>query len=95
MLHRDTVEEHTLELLGELLSVKELDSFVLVGGAALSLQIGHRISIDLNFISLEKFDEIRLVEKLTEIYPDLIITSTSKNSLALVIKGIKVDFHHR
>ncbi|MEZ7838478.1 MAG: nucleotidyl transferase AbiEii/AbiGii toxin family protein [Flavobacteriales bacterium] len=92
MLHKNTVEQSTLELLIELMDFEELSSFILVGGTALSLQIGHRISIDLDFFTQDIFDENQLLEILVHKYPDSIVTSKASNTLNLFIKGVKVDF---
>lgn len=46
MLHTETVNRATLELIKQLQSDPVLENFILVGGTALSLQLGHRISID-------------------------------------------------
>ena len=51
MLHLETVESDTFSLLEELLSIPELKNYALVGGTALSLLYGHRISIDLDLFS--------------------------------------------
>ena len=75
MLHTNTVEPNTLELLKKLMSIQILDDFFLVGGTALSLQIGHRKSIDLDLFSIEKFD---IQEILTCLKPDLIIQDSKK-----------------
>lgn len=40
----------------------------LAGGTALALQLGHRISYDLNFFTQEEFDEETFLLKLKEIY---------------------------
>ena len=57
MLHRSTVESSTLDLLKELLAIPELKDFYLVGGTALSLKYGHRISVDLDLFSIKDFDK--------------------------------------
>ena len=46
MLHTETVSLGTLELLKSLMQDELMAQFVLVGGASLSLQLGHRISLD-------------------------------------------------
>lgn len=46
MLLYQTVESHTLELLKKLSHENFLSEARLVGGTALALQYGHRISID-------------------------------------------------
>jgi hypothetical protein len=49
MLHLETVFPATWELLKNLMALEELSEFNLAGGTSLSLQIGHRFSVDLDF----------------------------------------------
>jgi hypothetical protein len=51
MLHYNTVNNLLKNSLLQLMSAKEFNKFRLVGGTALSLQIGHRESIDLDLFS--------------------------------------------
>lgn len=53
MLHTKTVSSDTLELLKKLQGFEYLKDFRLVGGTALALQLGHRISVDLDLFSYE------------------------------------------
>ena len=53
-----------LAVLGESEVIKKA---YLAGGTALALQLGHRISYDLDFFSLEEFNEERLLSKIKEI----------------------------
>ena len=48
MLHLETIEPATLLLLRKLQSIPALADTRLVGGTALAMQLGHRISIDLD-----------------------------------------------
>lgn len=68
MLHKETVEPGTLELLKRLQSEPLLTSFNLVGGTALALRIGHRKSVDLDLFTREKFDLEELKSMLIEKY---------------------------
>jgi hypothetical protein len=56
MLHYQTVSPGTLTLLRELMEILELKNFRLVGGTALALQLGHRVSVDLDFFTDRSFD---------------------------------------
>ena len=56
MLQTTTVKESTLRLLKQLQDEPLLSSSRLVGGTALSLQIGHRESEDLELFSTESLD---------------------------------------
>ncbi len=68
-----------------------LKDFFLVGGTALALQIGHRISIDLDFFSRSAFDENFLIAELESNY-NFRLDYQSKNTLKGEIQAIKVDF---
>ena len=56
MLQTRTVEPGTLGLLKSLMSKQYIDPFFLVGGTALALQMGHRMSIDPDMFSVTDFD---------------------------------------
>lgn len=90
MLHRETVEPHTLELLRLLNASKSLAQFRLVGGTALSLTYGHRISVDLDFFGLEKFgiDQFRLS---APNYADFQPTRIQGPIYQFMINRIKID----
>ncbi|MFT7033245.1 MAG: putative nucleotidyltransferase component of viral defense system [Cyclobacteriaceae bacterium] len=62
----------------------------MAGGTALALQIGHRISIDLDFFSEHGFDEKHLVNILERDYNASII-SQYENTVLTNIEGVKVD----
>ena len=68
MLHTETVSPATLELLKHLMNDSRLQDFALVGGTALALQMGHRISVDLDLFSPDCFDEMELSAYLAEHY---------------------------
>lgn len=61
-LYTDTVSQNTFSVLKNLMEDEKLSSFILVGGTALSLQIGHRISIDIDLFSDKKFDKAELLK---------------------------------
>lgn len=66
MLFYTTVEERTLQLLKSLQSLPQLKNFSLVGGTSLALQIGHRLSIDLDLFSDGESSIEGLVESLSQ-----------------------------
>lgn len=51
VLHYPTVKPSLRKALAALMHVPELASFRLVGGTALSLQLGHRLSVDIDLFS--------------------------------------------
>jgi predicted nucleotidyltransferase len=87
MLHKETVEKPTLELLIKLMNDNSLKEFVLVGETALALQLGHRISIDLDLFSISAFDSIDL-ENYLRINYNFELDFIALNTLKGEIEGI-------
>ena len=56
MLHTQTLTPQTLELIQALQGEPLLQGFHLVGGTALALQIGHRISVDIDLFTRGDYD---------------------------------------
>lgn len=56
-LHTETISKNTFSVLKQLMEDERLSSFVLVGGTALALQIGHRISVDIDLFTDVEFDK--------------------------------------
>lgn len=92
MLHIQTVEPFTLGLLNRLMDDPYLQPFVLVGGTALALQIGHRKSIDLDLFTHEDFEASALLEHLLAKGYSLQVIHNQKQTLIVEIQGVKVDF---
>jgi hypothetical protein len=90
MLYEETVGSSTLELLTSLMNDSYLVDFVLVGGTAIALQIGHRISVDLDLFSNHSFDENILVDYLRSQYY-FQLDFQSKNTLKGEINEVQID----
>jgi predicted nucleotidyltransferase component of viral defense system len=91
MLHFETIEPFTLELLRSLMRQSYLEQFVLVGGTALALQIGHRKSVDLDFFTNQDFSTEKLVPLLLTDYAVSPILQMPQ-TLITNINNVKVDF---
>jgi len=62
MLHTNTVQPGTLGLLNRIMNIPELAGFNLAGGTSLSLQIGHRLSFDLDFFGDRPFERQEILD---------------------------------
>jgi len=91
MLHTETVETGTLELLKKLMQDKALSEFLLAGGTNLALRLGHRKSIDLDLFSYQHFDAIALAEHLSKNYNFEKTDVRSEDTVKGFIDEIKVD----
>jgi hypothetical protein len=77
MLYLETIATTTLELLIELQKLNSLKDTRLVGGTALSLQFGHRISVDLDLFAYNlDFDFYSVVSEIKKV--DLRLISGNK-----------------
>jgi len=90
MLYKETVSPEFFELIQKLFMHPELSDFVLVGGTALSLQIGHRKSIDIDLFSSNPFDSESMAEFFQSRY-DFKVQTRFKNALMGTVNNIKLD----
>jgi predicted nucleotidyltransferase component of viral defense system len=91
MLYFNTVKPDTLELLNKIMEIPELINFNLAGGTSLSLQIGHRLSVDLDLFGKRPFNQQEILDLVSSL-GNVRQISYSKNIFVLNINDIKVDF---
>lgn len=92
MLHKETVSPLLLDVLKRLQSFPETKDFVLVGGTALSLQLGHRKSVDIDLFTAGEFPSETLPDFLRENNFSFSQQNRFKGGLLGHIGNIKVDF---
>lgn len=90
MLHYETIEPNTLELLKRLQSLPCLENTRLVGGTSLALQLGHRKSIDLDLFGRIECDREELKDALCSCGTATVLKD-SENIHIYTISGVKVD----
>lgn len=90
MLHKETISTEMWELLQKLMKDEMLKDFTLVGGTALALKLGHRLSIDIDLFTKKDFNSKDLISYLQKEYKatDEIVF---ENTVMTYIKDIKVD----
>ena len=93
MLRTETVEPHTLSVLNKLMQVSELQDFALVGGTALSLLYGHRMSVDLDLFSNKPFENTNIVSALQNEFKDSFIVEDkpSRFGIFCYVNEVKID----
>ena len=94
MLHYSTVDFETYEILKKIFSIDLIKNrFALAGGTSLSLQLGHRHSIDLDIFSPEVFDT-RDLELTLSSTPGLKFEMINRTERMLFsyINNVKCDF---
>jgi len=97
-LIKDGIDEFLWDVLCKLNNEDKLSSFNLVGGTALSLQIGHRVSVDIDLFSMEKLNHEEIINIAKKINKDVKIMNSSNIILQIALpenkndKILKVDF---
>ena len=90
MLHYETVDPKTLELLIGLQKIELFKDLRLVGGTSLSLQIGHRVSVDIDLFGKIDIDILEIDQALS-VLGNVQKIKDSKHIHIYVINGVKVD----
>lgn len=92
MLHLNSINEVTHQLLQSLCSKDYLQNFALAGGTSLALQLGHRKSIDIDLFSFNDVNMQEISLFLENEYDDIVIRRTTAVFIFCNINGIKSDF---
>ncbi len=91
-LYLNTISEKMSTVLDDLMGSPWFNEYVLVGGTALSLQLGHRKSIDLDLFTNKNYDPILIKNEIQKLYPVSPIIYERANSIGFNIHHIKVEF---
>lgn len=87
MLHKSVLPEKSFELLKKIMQTDSFDDFYLAGGTSLALQIGHRISIDLDLFTQTEFT-VSILHHFPESYSTNFVR---RNSAQMISKETKVE----
>jgi len=85
---------NTLSVFQELRSLSFISQFTLVGGTALAIQIKHRLSEDLDFITDKEELNVSLIKRnISKVFPNYRIIRQDHNwQIDLLINNVKVTF---
>lgn len=92
MLYYETVSPGLKDVLAQLMRINELNSFCLVGGTSLALQIGHRSSVDIDLFTNKGFNSPALQSLLHDQFKQFTLTWINQNGFSCIINGVKTDF---
>ena len=91
-MYQETVTPELFEVLNKLMALETLAPFRLVGGTAISLQIGHRKSIDTDIFCNEQVSKQRIVAAIQSNFINTICRPTSY-CINAVINNVKIDIY--
>lgn len=73
------------------MAIPELHAFALAGGTNLALQLGHRISIDLDLFTNEPFHLMKVKQAIHDHFPGAVRLDEMKQTLWYEINDVKTD----
>lgn len=91
MLHLNTINKHLYEILKTVAVLPELKDFYLVGGTSLALQVGHRISDDLDFFTDKSFPVQEVRDLIINRFPNTQILSQKPTGLTFSLPGENIN----
>ena len=91
MLWKNTVAPELLDVLINMQGNEIFKDFILAGGTALSLQIGHRESKDIDLFTTGKLDNAKCIRYFKETYNNVDVINDKENILQIMIGQLKVD----
>lgn len=92
-LYYETISPSMHEVLLKMMDIHELSSFRLVGGTALSLQLGHRESIDIDLFTDKSIDFTLISNQIKNLFSKSRLLSASANGQTWNVEGVKVDIY--
>jgi len=93
-MHLNCLPSNTRELLKKLAVIVRSHEFILAGGTGLALQLGHRVSVDLDFFTARPFSTERVFSELKGLGLGPAVIEESEGSLTVTMDGAKVSFFH-
>jgi predicted nucleotidyltransferase component of viral defense system len=92
MINKTVAKKELFDLYYSIKNESMFQDYILGGGTALALQLGHRTSTDIDLFTANKKNNKDILNKLNEQYGTYFIVNITEPVLEVTIKNIKVDF---
>jgi len=93
-MHRECLTRAARKVLKAITPVVSSHGFVLAGGTAAALQLGHRLSVDFDFFSEQSLQLARLLREVQNLDLPIVVLQEEPDTLTLSIAGVKVSFFY-
>jgi len=91
-MHPETINAATRAVLEKIAGTDFIHQFYLAGGTALALELGHRISVDLDFFTYEKFSTAHIRNTLAKLGKLTITSEDAGGTLNGIVDEVQVSF---
>ena len=90
-MYSETISDSVWDLLHRLNSMTQMKFYYLGGGTALALQLGHRMSEDLDFFVAEELDHLSFERAIKSKGLDTLVLNQTLDHTELIIQFVRVD----
>ncbi len=90
-MFEETISRETRSVLEKIARSKIADNFYLAGGTALAIQLGHRMSIDLDWFTAGNFSPAILKKKISDL-GGFELSGEEEGTLHGALNGVKISF---
>jgi len=90
-VHPNVIGAEGWKVVRRLVAAGHLEGWTLAGGTGLALQLGHRVSQDLDLFRSDAFEPQPLVEQLADIGP-VAVQARAASTLHLTLAGLRLSF---
>ncbi len=90
-MHPKVLSPRAWTVARRLVRAEHCEGWALAGGTGLALQLGHRISHDLNFFRAGAFDPTTLIDALSRL-GSLQVQARSEGTLHVLLNGVRLSF---
>jgi len=94
MLQKEAVVPEVITMIKELQNDSLFKDHLLAGGTALTLQLGHRTSTDVDLFTQKPQNTSKLLDYFRKNYNDLMIDYANNDYIRIYVNGIKVEMVH-
>jgi len=91
VLREENVVSEIKRIVKQMQNSKPFENFVLIGGTALAIQLEHRTSTDIDFLSKDTIRPDEIINYLNDGYTNIKEDISSNNYMKLFINDIKVE----
>ena len=93
-MHTECLPGKGLKVLKGLTGLLCRHDFVMAGGTALALQLGHRMSVDLDFFTEKPFSTDEIFRGIKKLNVSAEVMQEEKGTLTVIIDGVKTSFFY-
>lgn len=91
LMHLECLPANGQKILDRFRNIAATRHLVLAGGTALALQLGHRVSVDLDFFTVEDFSTEALIQEIKGFKLAWQILQEEAGGLTVLVNGVKVS----